>query len=111
MLQALVLKLRHALHFTDIGKRIEHPSKLRMCGDIGLHIQGAFFGIDAAGNIERRQFQRAAAELCGLLTHRNGVHVCNRIKTDKFLLKLHPVADGADIVPDGEIAARLNGRV
>ena len=111
MLCSLVLELRHALHFADIGDGIEDPGKLRMRGDVRLDIERALLGIDAAGDVERRKLQGMTAQLRGDLAHGDGVQIGDRVKTGKFVLQLHPVADGAHIVADGQISARLNGRI
>ena len=111
VLGALILELRHALHLPHIGEGVEHPRKLGVRGDVGLHIQRARLGVDAAGDVERGELERAAAQLRGLLPHRDGVHIRHRIKTGKFVLQFHPVADGTHIVADGKVAAGLYRRV
>ena len=55
MLCSLVLELRHALHFADIGDGVEDPGEFRVRGDVRLNIERALLGIDAAGNVERRK--------------------------------------------------------
>ena len=106
-----ILVLRHALHFAHIRDGIEHPREFGVRRDVGLHVERALFGIDAAGDIERGKFERAAAQKRRLLPHRDGVHIGNGVKTGEFALHIHPITDRADIISDGKIAARLNRRI
>ena len=78
VLGALVLELRHALHLAHIGDGVERPAQLRVLRDHRLHIERALFGIQPAGDVERRELQRMAAKKGGILLHRDGVHIGDR---------------------------------
>ena len=109
VLGALVLELRHAGELSRIGDGVEHPCELGVRGNVRLHEQHALFGVDAAGDEQRHQLERIPPQRRGLLLDGDRVQVCHRIDAVVFLLQLDEVADGADVVADGDRAARLNG--
>ena len=109
MLGALVLELRHARKFARVSDGIEHPRQLAVRGHVRLHEQHALFGVDAAGDEQRHQLERISAQLRRLLPDGDGVQIGDGIDALVFVLQLCEIADGADIVADGDRAARLNG--
>ena len=80
-----------------------------MGGNVRLHEQHALCGVYPAGDEQRHQLERVAAERRRLLPHGDGVQVRHGVDAVEFILQLRKVADGADIVADGDGAARLDG--
>jgi hypothetical protein len=78
---------------------------------VALNEHNVFFGVKAACDIYRERFERAAAEVCGVLAHRDGVHIRNAVEAVIFaaVLKRLPVFDSSEVVAYCKVAAGLNG--
>src|SRR6185437_11140968 len=55
-----------------------------------------------------RDLARLVAQLRRILPGGNGVHVDDAIEAVELVLQLHPVADGAEIVAEMQVAGRLD---
>ena len=109
VLGALVLELGHARKFAGVCDGVENPRQFAVRGDVRLHEQHALFGVDAAGDEQRHQLERVFAQLRRLLFDGDGVQVGDGVDALVFVLQFREIADGADVVADGDRAARLNG--
>ena len=106
---ALVFELRHTRELAGICDGVEYPCQFAMGGNVRLYEQHALCGVYPAGDEQRHQLERVTAEDRRLLPHGDGVQVRHGVDAVKFFLQLCKVADGADIVADGDGAARLDG--
>ena len=67
-----------------------------------------FLGVEAGGNVGRELFERAAAEVGGVLADSDGVHVRHHIIAVIAVGELGPVLDRSEIGAEGESSGRLD---
>ena len=79
-----------------------------MSGDVRLDKDGAFFRVQAAGNVVCQQGEYPAAQLSRLLTYCDSVQVGQEEITVKFLNHLRPVAQRAQVIAQMKLSAGLN---
>ena len=79
-----------------------------MGGDVGLDEQGVLLRVQAAGDVLGQLLQGAAAQLGGLLTDGDGVHIGHKVVAVKLLGPGPPVLDGTQVVAQVQIAAGLD---
>ena len=82
-----------------------------MHGHMALGVDDILLGIQAAGNVERGQLRRAAAQGGRLLAHGQRMQISHAEQAIIILLQQLKVAQRADIVANGERAGGLNGRI
>ena len=104
----LVFELGHAAELAEHSVAVEHPTQLRVGGDMGLDEQGVLLRVQAAGDVLGQLLQSAAAQGGGVLPHGNGVHVRHKVVVVKLVGALHPVLDGPQIGAKGQISAGLD---
>ena len=107
MLGTLILKLRHAGKLTVHGEAVEDPGKLRVRGHVRLHVERVLFGVKTARHVKRQRFVGATAQLGGVLTYRDRMLVHDAVEALIRVGVGGEIADRAQIVANGEIAARL----
>ena len=105
---ALILELGHAGKLAEHGVAIQHPTQLGVSRHMGLDEQHVLLRVQAAGNVGRQLCQRAAAQVRRYLAHRDGVHIRQHIKAVVFIRQRRPVADGAEIGAQCQVARGLN---
>ena len=75
-----------------------------------LREQYAAFGIEPGSDQGRHHLVDAAAQGGGILRHGDGVQINDAEHALGFILHAHPVADGAQIIAQVQIAGGLNAR-
>ena len=75
---------------------------------MALHEQQAHLRVDAGGQQHGGGLPGLAAQGRGLLTHGQRVQVGHHVQALKILLQAAPVADGPDVVAQGEGAGGLD---
>ena len=75
---------------------------------VGLHVQRVLFGVQSARHVEGKRFVGAPAQVGGNLPDRDGVFVRHAVKALVLLRIRGKILNGAKVVADGQIAARLN---
>ena len=108
MVLRFILKLGHARKLAEHGVAVQNPGQLRVGGNMPLYKKQALLGVDAAGNILGQHFQRLAAQRGRVLPHGDGVQVHHAEDAVVFLLHLHPVADGPQVVAQRQLARGLH---
>ena len=107
MLRALILELRHTAELTHIGVTIQNPGQLRVGTDMALAVKNAFLRINAAGQIQRCQFQTAAAQIRRVLPDGDGMLIHHAVKAIVGILQFCKAAQRTDIIAQGQRAAGL----
>ena len=108
ILAGFFLELRHAVQPANARYAIEHPRKLGMFGHLALVEDDVFLRIDATGDEGRCHFADIGDKLLGVMRLRDRVHIDDAIDALMALLQLDEFDDGAEIIPEMEIAGRLN---
>ena len=78
-----------------------------MRGHVGLNENSAFFGVYAAGKVQRGKLQGVVPERRGRLLHRYGVHIDNAEYAVVLILQLHPIRQRSEIISDSNLTAWL----
>ena len=110
VLRALVLELGHAAQFAEHRIAVEDPAELRVLVNMALDEQGVLLRVKAAGDVLRKLRDRAAAQLCGVLTHGKAVQVGHEIIAVKLVSELRPVLDRAEVVAEVQVTGGLDAR-
>ena len=107
VLLGLGLELGHAAQLAELGVAAQHPAQLRVLGHMALDEHDVLLGVKAAGDVLRKLVHAAAAQSGGILPHGDGVHVHDAVQAVVFVLQSHPIADGAHVGAEGQLAAGL----
>ena len=99
---------RPAVQLTHIGKAVQDPGQFRVGADMALAVKDRLLRVQAAGQIQRRQFQAAAAEIRRVLPHGDGVLIHDAVDAVILILQLRKAAERADIVAQGQHTAGLD---
>ena len=107
VLLGLGLELGHAAQLAELGVAAKDPAQLRMLGHMALDEHDVFLRVQSAGDILGQLVHAAAAQSGGILPHGDGVHVHDAVQAVVFVLQSHPIADGAHVGAEGQLAAGL----
>ena len=104
----LVFVLRHALKPADGGYAVEQPARLGVRGNVALDEQRALVRVDSAGEQYGRELASLSSQLVGVNVHSDRVQVNDGEEVLFLVLTLDPAFEGADVVAELRVAARLN---
>jgi hypothetical protein len=79
-------------------------------GDVALHEHRRDVGVEADREHHRGQFQRRLADHPGRVTDRERVQIDDAVEDIRIVLSQHPVAEGAEVVPQLHLAGWLDTR-
>ena len=105
----LVFELGHPAQFPVHGIAVEGPGQFRMLGHMGLNKNGALFRVQTTGDELGIELQGLPAERRRVLSDGDGVLIRDTVKGVIVLLQRNPVAQGAQIVSQGNLSAGLCG--
>ena len=108
ILAGFLLELGHAVEPAEPRHAVEDPGKLGVLGDLALVEHDVLFRIDAAGDEGRGRLADGARQLGRILPHGDRVHVDHAIDAVVALLQRDELHDGAEIVAEMQVAARLH---
>ena len=108
MLCGFVLELRHTGELAELCVAVEHPGQLRMGGNVALNEEDTLLRVNAAGEKQGVRLQRVFAEFRRILPYRDGVQIRQRENAVIFVLQGDPVLESAEIIAQGDGAARLD---
>ena len=108
VLVALVLELGHAAELAEGHDALHDPGELRVFGHVGLDEEGAALGVEAARHEERAELAGLVAELDGILRDGDRVEVDDAEDGVVLVEVANPVDDRAEVVPQMEVAGRLD---
>src|SRR5262249_49178106 len=104
----LLLELGHAAEPAHPGDTVENPGELSVRRHLALVENDVLAGIDPGGEEGRRYFPGLAAQLLGILPERDRVLVDDAEDALVVPLQPDPIADGAQVIAEMEIAGRLH---
>ena len=78
-----------------------------MCFHLALHEDGALLRVQAASDIERRQFTGLAMKFLWVLGNGDGVHIHDAEEVLLLALFRHPAPDCTEIVANVQLSRRL----
>ena len=109
VLCGFILELGHAGKLAHVCGAAKQPRKLRVLVNVALDEERAPFGIDAAGDEQRRHRAGLLPQFVGIVPHRKRVHIRDHIIA-VFIILLHelPVAESPDVVAERWNARRLD---
>ncbi len=110
LLAGLFLELGHAVEPAQGREATEQPGQLGMGGHRALVEDDAATGIDPGGDIGGGHLARLGAELRRVLRQGNGVEIDNAKDAVVIALQRDPVADGAEIIAEMQVASGLDAR-
>jgi hypothetical protein len=104
----LVLELGHPRQLAEAGVALHQPGQAGVLGHVALHEQRARLGVEAGGDEQGGDRQRALAQLGGVLGHGEGVQVDHAEHGIGVVLVLDPAAHGAQVVAQVHVAGGLD---
>ena len=104
------LTVSHAAFIETVGEAVQNPRQLRVRGNLTLEVNDVLLRVKAAGDVLRKLRDRAAAQLCGVLTHGQAVQVGHEIIAVKLVSELRPVLDRAEVVAEVQVTGGLDAR-
>ena len=108
VLGRLVLELRHTAQLTEHGVAVQHPAKLGVGRNMGLHKQHVLLRVQTTGDIGRHLRQRMAAQIRRDLPHGDGMHIGQHIIAVIFIRHRRPVANRSKIRAQRQVAGGLD---
>ena len=106
----LLLELRHPVELAHRRGALEQPGQPLVLGDVALDEERADLRVEAGGEQVDRGLHRARPEHGRVDLERQGVEVDDAVERVVVVLVGHPLADGAQVVPQMEITGRLHAR-
>ena len=103
-----VLELGHARQLAEHGVAGQDPAQFGVSVYVALNENQALFGIDAAGQQQRKGVQRLLAQFGRLLAHRQRVQVGDEIGAVVVFLHFAPVAHRAYVIAQRKNSRRLD---
>ena len=100
----LVLELGHAPQLAHGGRALEQPGETGVLGHVALHEQGAAVGIEADGQQVEGGVERVGPQVGRVDLGGEGVQVDHAVEGVVAVLEGHPVPQGPEVVPQGEVA-------
>src|SRR5207248_5845837 len=107
VLARLLLELGHAVQPAEARHAIEDRGELGMGRHLALVEDDMLAGVDAGGKEGGRHLATLAAQLGGLLPLGDGMLVDDAKNAVILALQAYPVADGAQVIAEMQIAGRL----
>ncbi len=104
----LVLELRHPAQLAEADVALHQPRQLGVFGDVALHEHRGHVGIEADGEEDRGELDRALADDARLLGHGEGVEVDDAVEDLLLVLSRHPVAKRSEVGAEVGVAGRLH---
>ena len=108
ILARLFLELGHAVQPAKASHAVEDPGELGVGRHLALVEDDMLAGIDAGRQERRRHLAGLGAQLGRVLPHRDRMQVHDAEDAVMVALQAHPVADGAQVIAQMQIAGRLN---
>jgi len=106
----LVLELRHAAELAERRHRRKQPGELGVRRHRRLDEEHRLVGVDSASEQVDGHRARARGHRFRFVWLRYRVVVDDAIKAAKTALQLNPIANGAEVVAEMQLARRLNAR-
>jgi len=106
----LVLELGHATELAERCRALEDPGQLGVLVHVALDEERGHVGIDADGEQQLGQLERAGPEVGGILRDGERVQVDDAVEGVGSVLVGHPVAQRAEQVAELHVAAWLDAR-
>ena len=101
---ALVLELGHAPELAHGGGALEQPGEPGVLGDVALNEEGAAVRIQPDGEQVERRIERVGPDVHRVDVRGQRMEVDDAVEGVVALLEGHPVPEGPEVVPQGEIA-------
>ena len=99
VLCGFILELRHSGELAHIGVAAQHPVKLSVLVNVGLHKQYGFFGIYAAGQQQRHSLAGPPSQVGGILTNGQSVKIGDAVVAEPVIgLQELPIFERTNII-------------
>ena len=108
VLSRFLFELRHPVEPAEPGNTVENPGELCVAGHRTLMEQDVRRGVDAGGDQRRRDAPGVGGELPRVLPDGDRVQIDDAEQALEVLLQTHPVADGAQVVAEMQVAGGLD---
>ena len=108
LLHSLLLELNHPLQPVERSHAVQQPAQLAVGRHMALNEHGGLGGIDATGQIQGRRAAGVGRQLLRVVGNRDRMQVHHTKKGVVAVLKVHPVADGAEPVAQMQRSGGLN---
>ncbi len=102
LMAADILELRHTAQFTEIGVAVQRPAQLCVFRHVRLYEDGAFFRVDAAGQIQRQRVERRFTQRLRVLADGNRMLVDDAVDAVIVVLHVDPLTQCTHVVTDGQ---------
>ena len=102
VLCGFILELCHSGELAHIGVAAQHPVKLSVLVNVGLHKQYGFFGIYAAGQQQRHSLAGAPSQVGGVLANGQGVKIGDAVIAEPVIgLQELPIFERTNVIAQG----------
>src|SRR5690606_35172984 len=89
---------------------VQQPRQLAVRGNMRLHEDGRDLRVDPAGEVQRSDLAGLGAQFYRVMRDGNRVQVHDAEIAAEVVLLARPLLERAEIIPDGQVARRLNAR-
>ena len=97
-----ILELGHAAQLAEIGVAVQRPAQLSVFRHVRLYEDGAFFRVDAAGQIQSQRVERRFTQRLRVLADGNRMLVHDAVDAVIVILHVDPLTQCTHVVTDGQ---------